>query len=442
MSGRTYTIQKGDKLDKIAKKNIVADPKKVNADDNLVLYLGDNETRADHKRSSLGDATSGYQYEDFEHDVFSYGNYQESEAVKQASAALQAQMAAKPGEYQSQWQGQINDIINRIQNREDFSYDVNSDALYQQYKDQYTALGKMAMQDTMGQAAAMTGGFGNSYAASAGSQAFQQYLSQLNEVVPELYGMALDKYNAEGQELYNQYGLLADQEDQNYARYQDTYNQWASERDYLQGVYNDERSFDYGKYADARDFAYGQYSDNRNLAYDEHSTKQSLGYQQYRDTIEDQQWQKEFKESRRQFNTTLAENKRQFNTTLAENKRQFNEQMSLSRQQYEEAKDSGNEGSNNAALEHVSSMSSAELVETMEDYSYEGNNTGLAAFLDDCVASGRLTPSQADAYYEKYRKGDTDDVVDTTVEPITKGPKTKGGGAGVGRWATQVMIKE
>lgn len=229
--------------------------------------------------------------EGFTYDDFSYDDYKESDTVSQAYAALQQQLAAKPGAYQSTWEGQTNELIDRILNREDFSYDVNSDALYQQMKDQYTALGKMAMQDTMGQAAAMTGGYGSSYASAAGNQAYQSYLSQLNEMVPELYGMARDQYNQEGQELYNQYGILADQESQDYGRWVDSYNQWASERDNLQGVYNDERSFDYGKYSDERDFAYGTYADDKNYAYNE-----------YRNAIADQQWQTAFDEGVRQYN--------------------------------------------------------------------------------------------------------------------------------------------
>lgn len=220
---------------------------------------------------------------EFTYDDFSYDDYKESDTVSQAYAALQQQLAAKPGEYQSTWEGQLNDVIDRILNREDFSYDVNSDALYQQYKDQYTTLGKLAMQDTMGQAAAMTGGYGSSYASTAGNQAYQSYLTQLNEVVPELYGMALDKYNQEGQELYNQYGLLVDQENQDYGRYQDKYNEWLSETDYLAGRYDSERSYDYSKYTDDRDFAYGTYADDKSYAYDE-----------YRNAIADEQWQKEF----------------------------------------------------------------------------------------------------------------------------------------------------
>lgn len=308
---------------------------------------------------------------EFTYEDFTYNDYKESPVVSQALATLQQQLAAKPGAYQSTWQGQINGIIDRIMNREDFSYDVNSDALYQQYKDQYSALGKLAMQDTMGQAAGLTGGYGSSYASTAGNQAYQSYLSQLNDVVPELYGMARDQYNQEGQDMYNQYGLLVDQENQDYGRYVDKYNQWASERNHLQGVYSDERNFDYGKYIDDKSYAYS-----------EHTQKQA----------------------------------------------------------YEQAKASGGAGgssaggSNAAALEHVASMSSAEIVETMQEYSYDEDNTGLAAFLDDCVASGRLTPEQADEYYAKFRTDKNDkNVVDTTVKPIGINKATGGGGGGGGK---------
>lgn len=392
-----YTIQNGDTLEKIAKKNNttvshlaelnnIEDPNKIyaGATINVSEDTGDSGNAA-------ADAGKGFQY-----DKFKYEDYAPSDTVNEAYAALQSHMQNQPGAYASKWQDQINAIIGNIQNREDFSYDINNDALYQQYKDQYTALGKLAMQDTMGQAAAMTGGYGSSYASSAGNQAYQQYLSQLNEVVPELYGMARDQYNQEGQELYNQYGLLDDQENQDYGRYMDSYNQWASERDHLQGVYSDERAFDYGKHAAERDFAYGQYSDDKNYAYNE-----------YRNAIADQQWQTEFDESVRQHNASLAESQRQ-----------FNEQMSFQKQQYEEAKKAGN---GQAALEHVSSMSSKELVEAMQDYNYNGDDNGLAAFLDDCVASGRLTDEQADSYYAQYRVGTSNQVIDTTV-PKGSGP--------------------
>jgi peptidoglycan hydrolase-like protein with peptidoglycan-binding domain len=227
----------------------------------------------------------------FSYSDFSYADYAESETVMQAQAALDAALAAQPGAYQSKWQGQINEILDRILNREEFSYDVNEDALYQQYADQYQRGGKMAMMDAMGQAAAMTGGYGNSYAATVGNQAYQAYLAQLNDVVPELYGMALDRYNAEGQEMYNQYGLLSDQEAQDYGRHQDEYNKWRAEVDYATGRYDSERDYDYGKYVDDRNYQYGVYSDNRNQAYNE-----------YLSEIQKAQWGAQYSEDVRQSN--------------------------------------------------------------------------------------------------------------------------------------------
>ena len=226
---------------------------------------------------------------------FQYADYQESDTVKQAQEMLNQQLQQKPGEYQSTWQDQLNETISQILNRDKFSYDLNGDALYQQYKDQYTQQGKMAMMDTMGQAQAMTGGYGNSYAQSVGQQAYQGYLQQLNEVVPELYGMALDQYNQEGQDMYNQAALIAQMEDQDYGRYQDAMNAWLSERDYLAGRYDSERDYDYGKYTDNRDFSYGSFIDDRNYQ-----------YQTDRDAIADQQWQTEFDEAQRQYDEQMA----------------------------------------------------------------------------------------------------------------------------------------
>ena len=96
---------------------------------------------------------------------------------------------------------EYNEAIDKILNREQFSYDLNSDALYQQYAEQYTNLGRLAMEDTIGQASALTGGYGNSYATTAGNQAYQAYLGQLNQIIPDLYQLALNKYAMEGEQL-------------------------------------------------------------------------------------------------------------------------------------------------------------------------------------------------------------------------------------------------
>lgn len=204
--------------------------------------------------------------------AYTYKKYEESDAVKQAKANLDAQISQKPGAYQSQWQTQLDDTLKKIQNREKFNYNINGDALYQSYKDKYVRQGQQAMQDTMGQAAALTGGYGSSYGQNAGQQAYNAYLQNLGDVVPELYEIARSRYDQEGADLLNMYGILGDNEAQDYGRWQDQQSAWQSERDYLAGLYDTERSYDYNKYADDRDFSYAQ----------------------YRDQVSDEQWAKQF----------------------------------------------------------------------------------------------------------------------------------------------------
>lgn len=104
------------------------------------------------------------------------------------------------------------DIANKILSRGDFTFDVNEDALYDQYAQQYARMGQQAMTDTMARAQAMTGGYGNSYAQNVGQQAYQEYMRGANDIIPDLYQMALNRYMMEGDQLMTQYNILADRE--------------------------------------------------------------------------------------------------------------------------------------------------------------------------------------------------------------------------------------
>lgn len=93
--------------------------------------------------------------------------------------------------------------------RKPFEFDVNADMLYQQYRKQAAESGRMAMEDTMARAAAMTGGYASSYAQAAGQQAYQKELDAADQMIPELYQLALSRYDAEGQDLLNKASAAA-----------------------------------------------------------------------------------------------------------------------------------------------------------------------------------------------------------------------------------------
>lgn len=226
------------------------------------------------------------------------------------------------GPFQYSNQAQLDAIMNSILNREKFSYDFNEDAFYHQYKDKFTKQGKMAMQDTMGQAAAMTGGYGNSYAATAGNQAYQASLENLNDIIPELYQMAYDRYNQEGQDLYNKYGLLQSDYDRAYGEHSDQYN----------------------RLMDALGIARGDYYDGANLFHTEQNNKNSLMGQTFNDAMNI--WQNETNNAWREaeFNNENAWRQTEYdndnawrNAEWEESNRRYNDENAWRNAEWEES---------------------------------------------------------------------------------------------------------
>lgn len=147
-------------------------------------------------------------------------------------AALDAATQRQRPTYAGTFDQQLNSLYQQISTRPGFEYDVNADPLYQQYKDQYIQQGKLAMRDTMGKAAALTGGYGSTYGQQVGQQSYDAYLQNLSAAIPELYGKAYDQYKDKGDNLLRMYGLLGDQRDTEYNRYRDEMGDWTRERDF------------------------------------------------------------------------------------------------------------------------------------------------------------------------------------------------------------------
>ena len=155
------------------------------------------------------------------------------------SAAAQSAL----GEGAGQWQAELDNVMAQIMGKGKFEYDMNGDAMYQQYADIYQNQANLGMQNAMAQAAALTGGYGSSYAQQVGQQAYAQQMQGLNEIGLDLYDRAYAQDQAERSQLMDQYNMLAAREEQAYNR----------------GI--DERNFE---------------------------------YQQGRDTVADEQWNKQF----------------------------------------------------------------------------------------------------------------------------------------------------
>ena len=233
--------------------------------------------------TTMSSRRSGVSDDTYQHQQQYEKGYQPSDAVKAAQEYLNQITQQKPGEYQSPYAGQLDAMYEQILGRKPFSYDLNADMLYQQYRDQYKLLGQQAMMDTMGQAAGLTGGYGSSYSQNAGQQAYQGYLQQLNDKVPELYQLALQKYQAEGNDLMEKYGLINDRENAAYGRYRDQVGDWADEYARAYGRYGDERNFDYGTWSDMLNY----WTNKANSENEEWWQQTQFDYQKQRDAAED-----------------------------------------------------------------------------------------------------------------------------------------------------------
>lgn len=150
-------------------------------------------------------------------------------------------LVANPGEFDDKWASYIDKYAGLL----DKEYDPNSDPNYLAYKNQYLAGGQKAMQDTLAQAAALTGGYGSSYGQSAAQQTYGEYTAALANKIPELAQAAQDMYLGK----LNAYSGLRSQD-------------W--------GMYNDDRNYNQNALSSLiglNNMYYDQFNGTRNAQY-------------------------------------------------------------------------------------------------------------------------------------------------------------------------------
>ena len=175
--------------------------------------------------------------------------YTPGQNVTQAQQALQ--QLQQPGAYQSQYQSQIQGILDTINSRPAFTYNAAEDPVYKTMRDQAIRQGQRAAEDVQAQTAALTGGYGSSYGASAGQQAYQGYIAGLNDQVPTLAQLAEQRYQNQIANDMNRLNAMMGMEEYAYGQHRDQVSDYFANRDYLTGRYDTEYSKDYGQYRDS-----------------------------------------------------------------------------------------------------------------------------------------------------------------------------------------------
>lgn len=158
-------------------------------------------------------------------------------AVDYLSTSSKPSYTSYGGSYKSSYQSGVQKLLDKLEERQVFSYDYESDPLYQAYARAYQREGRRASEDALGMAAANTGGYASSYAVGAAQQAGSYYSAKQADKIPELYKLAYDVYKEDLEADLESLGLLSKLEEKDYQRY----------RDALEDVYRQDET-DYKKY--------------------------------------------------------------------------------------------------------------------------------------------------------------------------------------------------
>lgn len=206
--------------------------------------------------------------------------YQPSQAVTQAKQNLND--LAKPDAYQDRYDAQIQDVLNTIQNRGQYKYDVNNDLAYKTLRDQALRMGERSAADAAASAASMTGGYGSSYGAMAAQQAQQAYMANLNDQLPTLMEMDYAKYRDALTDDYNKLSALQSLEQTDYGKWRDLMGDYFTDRDYLSGRYDTEYAKDYQEYRDN----VSDYNTELAYMYTKYNDMSADDYEKYRDNMD------------------------------------------------------------------------------------------------------------------------------------------------------------
>lgn len=234
---------------------------------------------------NYGNYTSNYSLPGYSAQTLSHiGSFTPSQAYTDAMNYTN-QLLAKLNTGRTSYSDKVDEMMNTIANRDKFSYDMDKDPMFQQYLQSSMDKGKIAMQDTIGQASALTGGYGSTYATAAANGAYNQYVQEAYDNVTDYYGMALDAYNQEGQELYNQLGMYQNADNTEYSRLSNAYSANLSN---AQTLYSQE----YSNYWDTANYNMNVDQFNASerykaaqMAQKNAQYKQNMAYKQYQDAL-------------------------------------------------------------------------------------------------------------------------------------------------------------
>ncbi len=326
--------------------------------------------------------------------------YTKSAALQSAENKLTEWENSKPAEYKGKYSEKINELLGNVVNREKFTYNMNADPLYRQYRDQYVQNGKKAMMDTVGQASALTGGYANSYAQTAGSEAYDEYLSGLNDVALKLYDRAFQAYKDEGEGFIEDIELLRELDGDDYKKYLESLKSYYNEGDYLfkkiSSMSDDEYKMfvnELNSWEDDRDY---------NLKVDTDRLDREQDERDYNYKVESDRLDREQKQRELEFQKAKAEREAAFKQSEALREQQNKDrEYSLALAKLDASSSSGGSSSSKSSSSKSSKSSSTEQ-SPPTSYSEFCLRTGYSGIMTENEFSRNKTARTKYGVYSKY----------------------------------------
>ncbi len=239
----TYKIQSGDTLTKIAQKYNTTVDAIANANgikNKNLIYTGDTLQIPD---GMYGD----YQMGGTSIDVA--GTNQEGTGAEKARKEIISWQTKRPEMGKDTYSDDIKALVSTLTGM-DFTYDPKSDIVYKLVRDENMKNARLAMEDTLGKASALTGGYSNTYAQGAANQAYLGELTKTAEFIPELYRAAYDRFSDERDGLSDAIKLLSDLESEEFDKYTALMKQYLSEGEMLFDNYKWESEEEFNRFLD------------------------------------------------------------------------------------------------------------------------------------------------------------------------------------------------
>jgi uncharacterized membrane protein YgcG len=314
--------------------------------------------------------------------------------------------------YQSKYSDQIDRIVGSILNG---SYDkFLQSGEYGALSKEYSGKGQDAMQNTLAQVSARTGGLASSYAGQAGQQTYDKYMDELTSA-------ALQMYQNQRADKYNQLSALTGLDNTDYGRFADLVGEATNNEETAYNRWQNQDNTNYSRAADADNTAYSRYRNGVSDAeYNDETT-----YNRQQDALDRQDAADKTAYDRA---SSIAETMagigdysglKALGYTDAQIKELTDAYQAAAAAKAAKASSSGRSGSgrsgsgrsgsgrsgsgrSGSGKSSGSSKITSAIIGKMQSYSDNEDNEGMEKYLQNMLYAGKLTQDDVDYLYDQY----------------------------------------